>query len=167
MAARSEVLDYFALSSLVEYLWSLCLSLKMDHQRLVFWSPRRLHSVHKTVALGRVVPPKRHLKLENVLLQVIALERGVLRLIRRAFCNDACYIYYVWNAEPVRQSRRRPPQQKFVVWVHKFPGGFFTVMTSHMSMVISTNEAVPKLSPLKIWSQNLKQFCKYDQKYNT
>ena len=41
--------------------------------------------MHKTVALGRVVPPKRHLKLENVLLQVIALECGALRLIRRAF----------------------------------------------------------------------------------
>ena len=32
--------------------------------------------MHKTVALGRVVPPKRHLKLENVLLQAIALECG-------------------------------------------------------------------------------------------
>ena len=41
--------------------------------------------MHKTVALGRVVPPKRHLKLENVLLQVIVLEHGVLKLIRRAF----------------------------------------------------------------------------------
>ena len=52
-----------------------------------------MHSVHKTVALGRVVPPKRHLKLENVLLQAIAIECGTLRLIPRAFGNDACYIY--------------------------------------------------------------------------
>ena len=51
--------------------------------------------MHKTVALGRVVPPKRHLKLENVLLQDIALECRALRVIRRAFFNDACYIYYV------------------------------------------------------------------------
>ena len=93
MAIRSEGLDYFALGGLVDYLRSSCLSLKMDHQRFVFRSPRRLHSVHKTVALGRVVPPKRHLKLENVLLQVIVLECGALRVIRRAFCNDACYIY--------------------------------------------------------------------------
>ena len=49
----------------------------------------------KTVALDRVVAPKRHLKLENVLLQAIALECRALRLIQRAFCNDACYIYYV------------------------------------------------------------------------
>ena len=53
-----------------------------------------------------------------------ALEGGALRLIQRTFCNDACYIYYVWNAEPVWQSGRRPPQQKFVVWVCKFPGKF-------------------------------------------
>ena len=51
--------------------------------------------MHNTVALGRVVPPKRYLKLENVLLQAIALECGALRLIRRAFCNDACCICYV------------------------------------------------------------------------
>ena len=95
MAARSEQLDYFALGGLVDYLCSSCLPLKMDHQRFVFWSPWRLHSVHKTVALGRVVLPKRHLKLENVILQAIALECGALRLVRRAFCNDACYIYYV------------------------------------------------------------------------
>jgi len=93
MAARSEQLDYFALGGLVDYLRSSCLPLKMD-QRFVFWSPPRLHSVHKTVALGRVVPPKRHLKLENVLPQAIALECGALRLVRTAFCNDACYIYY-------------------------------------------------------------------------
>ena len=96
MAARSEGLDYFALGSLVDYLRSLCLSLIMDNQRLTclyFWSLWRLRSVHKTVALGRVVPAKRHLKLENVPLQAIALKCGVLRLILRAFCNDACYIY--------------------------------------------------------------------------
>ena len=41
--------------------------------------------MHKTVALGQVVLPRRHLKLENVhvLLQAIALECGALRLIRR------------------------------------------------------------------------------------
>ena len=71
--------------------------------------------MHKTVALGRVVPPKKHLKLENVLLQAIALECGALRLIWRDFCNDACYIYYALNAEPVWQSGRRPPQRKLVV----------------------------------------------------
>ena len=48
-----------------------------------------------------------------------------------------------------------------------FPGNSFTVMTSHVGVVTPTNEAMPKLSPLKIWSQNLKQFCKYDQKYKT
>ena len=69
--------------------------------------------MHKMVALGRVVAPKRHLKLENVLLQAIPLEGGALRLFRRAFCNDACYKYK--NAESVCQSGRRPPQRKFVV----------------------------------------------------
>ena len=49
--------------------------------------------MHNMVALGQVVPPIRHLKLDNVLLQVIALECETLRLIRRAFCSDACYIY--------------------------------------------------------------------------
>ena len=92
MAARSEGLDYFALGGLVDYLCSSCLTLKMDHQSFVFWPLRRLHSVHKTVALGWVVPPERHLKLENVLLQAMALECGALRLIRGAFSNDACYI---------------------------------------------------------------------------
>ena len=95
MAARSEGLDYFVLGGLVDYLHLSYLSLKMDHQRFVFWPLRRLHSVHKSVALGQVVPPIKHLKLENVLLQAIALEGGALRLIQRTFCNDACYIYYV------------------------------------------------------------------------
>ena len=124
MATRSEGLNYFVLGGWVDYLRSSCLSLKMHHQRFVFRPPRRLHSVHKTVALGRAVLPKRHLKLQNVLLQVIALECRALRLIRKAFCNDACYIYYVWNAESVWQSGRRPPQQKFVVWVREFSGKF-------------------------------------------
>ena len=35
MAARSEGLNYFALGGLVDFLCSSCLSLKMDHQRLV------------------------------------------------------------------------------------------------------------------------------------
>ena len=48
-----------------------------------------------------------------------------------------------------------------------FQGNLFTIMTSHMGVVTPINEAMPKLSPLKIWSQNLKQFCKYDQKYKT
>jgi len=47
------------------------------------------------------------------------------------------------------------------------PGNLFTVMTSHMGVVTPTNGAMPKLSPWKIQSQNLEQFCKYDQKYNT
>ena len=47
--------------------------------------------MQNTVDLGRVVL---HLKLKNVLLQAIVLECGALRLIRRAFSNDACYIYY-------------------------------------------------------------------------
>ena len=137
----------------------------MDHQ----WFVLLLASseIDKTVALGRGVLRKRHLKLENVLLQAIALECGVLRLIQRAFCNDACYIYYVWNAEPVWLSGRRLPQQKFVYEYANFQGNLFNVMTSHMGVVIPTNKAMPKLSPLKIWSQNLKHFCKYDQKYNT
>ena len=52
MAAQSEDLDYFVLGGLVDYLHSLYLSLKMDHQRFVFWPVRRLHCVHKSVALG-------------------------------------------------------------------------------------------------------------------
>ena len=48
-----------------------------------------------------------------------------------------------------------------------FPGNLFTIMTSHVGVVTPTNEAMPKLSPLKILSQYLKQFCKYDNKYNT
>ena len=118
MATQSEGLDYFALGGLVDCLCSSCLSLKMDHQRFVIWPLWRLHSVHKTVALGQVVPPKRHLKLENVILQFIALECEALRLIRRAF---------LWNTEPLWQSER-PPQWKFVLWVHGFAGKFFTVM---------------------------------------
>jgi len=51
--------------------------------------------LHITVALGRVVSPKRHFELENVLLQAIALECGALRLIQTAFCNDACCTFYV------------------------------------------------------------------------
>ena len=31
-----------------------------------------------------------------------------------------------------------------------FPENLFTIMTSHVGMVIPTNEAMPKLSPLKI-----------------
>ena len=31
-----------------------------------------------------------------------------------------------------------------------FPGNLFTVMTSHVGVVTPTNEAMPKLSPLKI-----------------
>ena len=82
--------------------------------------------MYETVASGRVVPPKRHLKLENVLLQALAieLECGVLRRMPRAFCNDPCHIYYVWNAEPDQPSGRRLPQRKFVVWVHDFAGTF-------------------------------------------
>ena len=57
MAARSEGLDYFALGGLVDYLRSSRLSLKMDHQRFVFRSPWRLHSVHKTVALVAMSDP--------------------------------------------------------------------------------------------------------------
>ena len=125
MPDRSEGLHYFALGGLVDFSVPRVHHWKWTTKSLSYFSsPRRLHSVHKMVALGRVLSPKRHLKLENVLLQVIALEHGALRLIRRAFCNDACYIYHVWNAEPVWQSGRRPPQRKFVVWVCKFPGKF-------------------------------------------
>ena len=35
MATRSEGLNYFALGGLVDCLHSLCLSLKIDHQRFV------------------------------------------------------------------------------------------------------------------------------------
>ena len=35
MAAQSEGLNYFALGSLVDYLHSSCLSLKMDQQKFV------------------------------------------------------------------------------------------------------------------------------------
>ena len=31
-----------------------------------------------------------------------------------------------------------------------FPGNLFTIMTSHKGVVTPTNEAMPKLSPLKI-----------------
>ena len=31
-----------------------------------------------------------------------------------------------------------------------FPGNLFTVMTSNLGVVTSTNKAMPKLSPLKI-----------------
>ena len=31
-----------------------------------------------------------------------------------------------------------------------FPGNLFTIMMSHMGVVTPTNEAMPKLSPLKI-----------------
>ena len=35
MAVQSEGLNYFALGALVDYLHFLCLTFKMDHQRLV------------------------------------------------------------------------------------------------------------------------------------
>ena len=35
MAAQSEGLNYFALGSLVDYLHSSCLSLKMDYERFL------------------------------------------------------------------------------------------------------------------------------------
>ena len=38
MAARSEGVDYFALGGLVDYLHSLCLSLKRDYHRFVLAS---------------------------------------------------------------------------------------------------------------------------------
>ena len=90
-----------------------------------FWPLGILRSVYETIALGIAVPPRRHLKLENVLLQSIALECGVVRLIQRAFCNDPSHIYY-------------------------FLGNLCTIMTSHVGVVPPTNEAVPKLSLLKI-----------------
>ena len=127
----------------------------MNHQRFVFWSPQRLHSVHKT--LGRVVPPKRHLKLENVLLQAIALECKALRFVQRAFCN-ACYIYYVWNIEPVWQSGRRRLNESLLYECTNFQGNLFTIMTSHMGMVTPTNEAMPNLSPLKYEVKILNSF---------
>ena len=102
--------------------------------------------MHKTVALGRVVPPKRHLKLENVLLQAIALEGRALRLIRRAFCNDACYEMHSQFGK-VEKGRLN---ESLLYECTNFPGSLFTVMTSHVGVVTSTNEAMPKLSPLKI-----------------
>lgn len=95
MAAQSEGLDYFVIGSLVDYisLFLVFIIEKWTTKGLShFWPLWILHSVYETVALGRVVPPKRHLKLENVLLQAIALECGVLRLIRRAFFNDTYHV---------------------------------------------------------------------------
>ena len=52
MAAQNEGPDYFALGGSLDYLRSLCLSLKTNHQRFVFWPLGILHSVHGTAALG-------------------------------------------------------------------------------------------------------------------
>ena len=107
--------------------------------------------MHKTVALGRVVPPKRHLKLENVLLQVIALECGALRLIRRSFCNDACYIYYRYETESQFGKVEEGRLNESLLYVcANLPGNLFTIMTSHAGVVTPTNYAMPRLSSLKI-----------------
>ena len=103
-AAQSKDLDYFALGRCRPSILSLF---------LMFITENGPPKVCLTASI-----------LQNVLLQAIVLECGALRLIRRAFSNDACYIYYALNTEPVWQSRRRPPQLKFVVWVCKFPGKF-------------------------------------------
>ena len=113
------------LNKLVDYLHSSCLSLRMDHESFVLplasWD---FACCAQNASLDWPVLPKRHLKLETVLLQAIALEWGALKFTPRAFCNDSCHIYYVWNAEPVLPSGRRPPQRKFVVWVCKFAKKF-------------------------------------------
>ena len=56
---------------------------------------------------------------------------------------------------------------KLVVWVREFPRKFVYHNDTHVGVVTPTNEAIPKLSLLKIWSQNHEQFCKYDEKYGT
>ena len=87
--------------------------------------------------------------MQNVLLQAIALECGAIRLIRRAFCNDACYIYYETQSQfgKVEESRLN---ESLLYECANFPGNLFTVMTSHVGVITPTNEAMPKLSPLKI-----------------
>ena len=79
----------------------------------------------------------------------MALEGGALRLIRRAFCNDACYIYHVWNAEPVWQSGGGRLNKSWLYECAIFPGYLFTVMMSHVGVVTPTNTAMPELSPYK------------------
>ena len=91
MCTRSEGLDYFVLDSLVDYLCSSCLSLKMDNRRLVLLLTSWI--LHETVELCCLKGS--YLKLENVLLEAIAVECGVLKLIPRAFCNGHCHIHYV------------------------------------------------------------------------
>ena len=102
------------------------------------------------VALGRVVPPKRHLKLKNVLLQAIALECGALRLIQRAFCTDACYIYCALTLSLFGKVEEGRLNGSLLFECTNFPGNLFIIMTSHVGVVTSTNEAILKLSLLKI-----------------
>ena len=47
-----------------------------------------------------------------------------------------------------------------------FPGNLFTIVTSHVGVATPTNEAMPKLLPLK-FEVKILNTCKYDQKYNT
>ena len=80
----------------------------MDQQKL-----------QKTVALGRVVL---HLKLKNV---TIALECGALRLIRRAFSNDACYIYCALTLSLFGNVEEGRLNRSLLYECANFPGSFF------------------------------------------
>ena len=78
--------------------------------------------------------PRRHLKLENVhvLLQAIGLEFRELRLIWRAFCNDACYVYYIYMYETQSQFGEVEEghlNETLLYECVNFPGNLFTVMS--------------------------------------
>ena len=98
---------------------------------------RGLHSVHKTVALGRVVLPRRHLKLENVhvLLQAIALECGALRLIRRELfvmmpVISTIYIYILYEMQSQFGKVEEGCLNKSLLYeCANFPGNLFTIMS--------------------------------------
>ena len=103
-----------------------------------FWPLQRLLSVQKMVASGRVVL---HLKLKNVLLQAIVLECKALRLILRAFCTDACYIYCALTLRLFGKVEEGRLNGSLLFECANFLGNLFTVMSSHVSVVTSTNEA--------------------------
>ena len=51
------------------------------------------------------------------------------------------------NAEPVEEGCLN---ESLLYGCVNLPGNFFTVMTSHVGVVTPTNEAMPKLSLLKL-----------------
>ena len=101
------------------------------------------------------MPPKRHLKLENVLLQAIALECGALRLIRELFVMMPVVSVMYETQSQFGKGEDGRLNESLLYECANFPGNLFTKMTSHVGVVTPTIDYRPTekpsgLSPLKI-----------------